>query len=72
VDAEADGLCTHSPRDLATGEVAAPTLAFVDNDNREVSYRDCLAAVRAASGAAPLALRQIKSEMSGLLARVRA
>jgi phytanoyl-CoA dioxygenase PhyH len=72
VDAEADGLCTHSPRDLATGEVAAPTLAFVDNDNREVSYRDCLAAVRAASGAAPLALRQIKSEMSELLARVRA
>ena len=66
VDAEADGAVAHSPEAVAAGEVALPTLGYIDNPNRAVSYKECRAAIARASGRVPLAARQVKSIFANL------
>ena len=69
VDAEAEGAVTHSPDDIATGLVPAPTIGFVVNENREVSLLECWTQAAQASGR-PLVSFAVQQAVNGLRARL--
>ena len=68
LDVEADGPGAHSPDEVARGEIGFPSLGFVENTNRPVSYEECRRIVRQAhpAPAASFVSRPVKSVVSGL------
>ena len=56
LDSEADGAVAHSPDDFAMGKIPAPSLGYAENNNREVSLRECRDLALRASRRSPLGL----------------
>ena len=66
LDAEEGGAMAHSPDAFAHGTVTTATLGYAGNNNRDVSFRECLSCAAQASDMPlfPFAMRWVKSALT--------
>lgn len=74
LDAEEGGAMAYSPDAFAHGTVTTARLGLAENENRDVSFRECLSCAAQASDMPlfPFAMRWVKSAVSDFRARLSA